>query len=137
MRSLTAEAARLALASGVRTATDVTGFGLAGHGAEIAARSGVGLRITFNTLPWLSGARDYAKGGQVPGGTARNREAFQDQVEVDPARADLVFDPQTSGGLLLIGPEVAIEDLEEALEAAGHRLWRIGRVSEGRGVQFN
>lgn len=107
----------------VGAVTDVTGFGLVGHGCEVAAASGVDLVIDCERLPLLPGARRYAEAGMAPGGTRRNRDHFQARCrfEGEPGFwADLLFDPQTSGGLLFSG---------EA-DADAHE---IGRVEPGDG----
>ncbi len=84
--------------------TDVTGFGLVGHAAEMAAASGVDLEIELGRLPQLPGAREAAATGLVPAGAGRNRGGVAAVLEVapdvDPVLVDLALDPQTSGGLL-------------------------------------
>lgn len=119
----------------VHSCTDITGFGLAGHGLEMAKASDVSLEIDLDSLPVLSGAREYASMGLVPGGAYRNREyvgagaAFgRDASEAD---MDIVFDPQTSGGLLIALPEAQAGELLAALEGAGMETpyARIGRVT--------
>ena len=93
---------------GVTAATDVTGFGLLGHAATIARESRLTLEIDASALPLLPGARDLAPRFQ-PGGLKANRRAFEPRVEYqgrpDETLAVLLFDPQTSGGLLLLVPE--------------------------------
>ena len=143
MLRLNRDAARLALAVGVHACTDITGFGLAGHAAEVAEKSGARLRLSAEAMPLLTRAAEYAELGFVPGGTGRNREHFASgEPPLVALSADLphpldrlLFDPQTSGGLLL---SVAAERAA-ALEAAFHRekrsLWPIGEVVEGQGVE--
>jgi selenide,water dikinase len=96
--------------------TDVTGFGLAGHAAEMASGGPCGLRIRFGSLPFLPEVARYASMGLVPEGTWRNKEGRMRAVKIagalGPAELDLLFDPQTSGGLLAA---VAAEDAESAL----------------------
>lgn len=88
--------------------TDITGFGLLGHGREMAVASGVTLEIDVASVPFLPGALDYARAGAVPGGTKNNREFVSSCVEIGRALAPeieaLLYDPQTSGGLLISGP---------------------------------
>ena len=103
----------VAVRHGVRAATDVTGFGLAGHAAAVARESGLTLELRAADLPLLPGARDLAQSSQ-PGGLKSNRQQFGPRVRfaddgpaADPALQALVFDPQTSGGLLLLVPEAA------------------------------
>ena len=142
MLRLNRDAARLALEVGVNACTDITGFGLAGHAAEVAEKSGARLRISAEAMPLLTRAAEYAELGFVPGGTGRNREHFAGGEpplvalpgELPHPLDQLLFDPQTSGGLLL---SVAAERVA-ALEAAFHRekrsLWPIGEVVAGQGV---
>jgi selenide, water dikinase len=100
----------VAVRHGVRAATDVTGFGLAGHAAAVARESGLTLELRAADLPLLAGAHELAPTSQ-PGGLRSNREQFGPRVRfaaegaaADPALQALVFDPQTSGGLLLLVP---------------------------------
>ena len=99
----------IAIRNGVRAATDITGFGLAGHALGVARNSGLTLEIRAADLPLLPAARELATTFQ-PGGLKANRRQFEPQVRFgapapDPALQALVFDPQTSGGLLLLVPE--------------------------------
>jgi selenide,water dikinase len=115
--------------AGPHAVTDVTGFGLLGHGWEMAERSGVRLRLAADTLPLYGGALAAAEAGTRTGGDARNRTHLQGHVVVGAgvgaALEALCYDPQTSGGLLAaVGPEHA-----SALSAAGFH--RIGDVAEG------
>jgi selenide,water dikinase len=100
----------VAVRHGVRAATDVTGFGLAGHAGGIARESGLSLEIRAADLPRLPSAAALAPSFQ-PGGLKSNRRQFGPQVrfaaDVDEVTQALVFDPQTSGGLLLLVPEPA------------------------------
>uniref|UniRef100_Q01XD1 Selenophosphate synthase n=1 Tax=Solibacter usitatus (strain Ellin6076) TaxID=234267 RepID=Q01XD1_SOLUE len=104
--------------------TDVTGFGLIGHAREMAIASGVTLEIESDALRFLPGAVEYARAGAVPAGLKNNREFAECAVEM--ARAlpreieDLLYDPQTSGGLLYTLPEAEAAKLKVA--------WRVGRV---------
>lgn len=128
MSTLNRDAAAAALRAGVRSATDVTGFGLVGHGSNIARESRVGLELRIADLPLLSGARELSAAFQ-PSGLKANRHAFEGRIEdraaPDEALRTLLFDPQTSGGLLLPVPEAAVAGLLAELPAA--RV--IGRVT--------
>jgi selenide,water dikinase len=108
MATLNREASQAALRHGVTGGTDVTGFGLLGHAATLARESGVTLEIHARELPVLPGAIELALAHQA-GGLEANRLAFGPRVEyqgdLDEARRSLLFDPQTSGGLLLLVPE--------------------------------
>jgi selenide,water dikinase len=139
MSRLNDQASRLALQAGVRAATDVTGFGLLGHGLELAQASGVGLRIHGPSVPFFSGARRYAELGTFPGGSMDNLSYFGPRVTFDPALDEparmLLFDAQTSGGLLLCLPPNAWEGFRTAADEAGLETWAIGEVVEGEGIQ--
>lgn len=132
MERLNREASRLALAHGVRAATDVTGFGLAGHALEVARASGVGLRLRLGDLPVHEGFDRLLARGVTTGATAANRENAREEIEGGGARVpEIVFDPQTSGGLLLAVAEERAADLLAALRAGGHRAAEIGEVVAG------
>jgi selenide,water dikinase len=115
------EAAEAALAHGVNAATDVTGFGLAGHAARLARESGLTLELELGALPLLPGALELAEAHQA-GGLAANRREFEPLVEYggrsEPARRTLLYDPQTSGGLLLLVPERELAALVARVEGA-------------------
>jgi selenide,water dikinase len=121
MARLNAMAARAALDLGAQACTDVTGFGLLGHLLEMVEASGVGAVIESARVPLLPGALDYCGMGMVPAATGRNKEFFSPRVEVrgsvSDVLLDLLYDPQTSGGLLV--PLVAGAALAERLHAAG------------------
>ena len=89
----------------VHSATDVTGFGLLGHAREMAMGSGVTLEIDSKRVQYFDGAVEYAKTGAIPGGLKNNREFVASCVEGNSEFEDLLYDPQTSGGLLLAMPE--------------------------------
>ena len=135
MTQLNRHAAHLARAAGVHAMTDVTGFGLAGHAAEIASQSEATLVLEFGSLPLLPGAERFAALIGATGGGARNRAGLGDRVRIegDPpdALVDLLYDPQTSGGLLIALAEDAAETLRAAIEERAGGCWRIGRVEAG------
>ncbi len=114
----------------VHGCTDVTGFGLIGHAREMAAASGVTLEIAAARLRFLPGALEYARAGAIPGGLNNNRDFASCAVELDSEIASevetLLYDPQTSGGLLISLPEADAAALEAALPEA----YRIGRAVE-------
>jgi selenide, water dikinase len=120
MAALNRDASAAALARGVTGATDVTGFGLAGHASALARHSRVSLEIDARALPVLPGAAALAR--FQAGGLAANRREFEAGVEYrgDPGEATraLLFDPQTSGGLLLLVPEAEVEGLLAGLPGA-------------------
>ena len=138
MKRLNAAASRLGLETGVRGATDVTGFSLLGHGLEVAAASGVRLRIHLPAVPFLRGARRYAAMGAFPGGSADNRRFFGGRVTfgagVDELDQMLLFDAQTSGGLLLSVPPAAARQALDRARADRIPAWIIGQVEAGEGI---
>jgi selenide,water dikinase len=140
MLRLNRRAAELAAVVGPHSATDITGYGLLGHAAELARNSGAGLAIDLERVPLLPGALEYARQGVFPGGLGRNREFLLSDGFVrlttilEDARAQLLFDPQTSGGLLFALPAEAAAELVEQITQAGEPCWQIGRVVEGSGI---
>jgi selenide,water dikinase len=141
MLQLNRRAAELAQTVEIHGATDITGFGLLGHAAEIARNSGVGLRFESAALPALPGALIYAQQGVAPGGLHRNRAFLEREGytrylrPIDPARVALCFDPQTSGGLLLVLPPQAAVQLRERCAAVGQECWEVGEVIAGSGIE--
>ncbi len=140
MLALNLGASRAMLAAGASAATDVTGFGLLGHTAEMARNSGAHFVIEAAAVPFLPGARDYAKRGLLTGGARRNRAFLTGpdapaparvEAGVDPLTADLLFDSETSGGLLVAIAPDRLADLLERFEAEGARGWVIGEVAAG------
>ena len=134
MTTLNARAAEVA-ASGkftVHAATDVTGFGLIGHAREMAAGSGVSLRIDSAKVPLLEGALDCVRGGFIPGGLKNNREFAECLVgyeaNVPEEIRTILFDPQTAGGLLLSVARSDADSLVTALNNAGVPAVEIGEV---------
>jgi selenide, water dikinase len=121
MATLNRIPAAVALRHGVRAATDITGFGLAGHTANVARESGVTIEIRLGDLPLLPAARDLSARHQ-PAGLKANRRQFEPLVEdaaaPDEALRALAYDPQTSGGLLLLVPEAAAAALLADLSLA-------------------
>lgn len=106
MTTLNADAASAAVAAGIRCATDVTGFGLLGHGYKLARASGVTAVLDAAAVPYLDGARQALADGYVSGGTRRNLDwvrGHADLAAIDEDEALLLADAQTSGGLLLAG----------------------------------
>ncbi len=128
-------ASELMLRHGASACTDITGFGLLGHGAEMAEASGVCLRIDLAALPLYPKVREMAECGLIPAGSHRNREFYLPKVaggERLPAAAlDLLADPQTSGGLLIALPPERVSQLLADLAAGGEQGWVIGEVMIG------
>jgi selenide,water dikinase len=121
MATLNDRASQVALRHGVNAATDITGFGLLGHALNVARESRVSLVIRARDLPLLAGAEDRALRFQA-GGLKSNRKEFAEKIEwrsrPEPAREALLFDPQTSGGLLLFVPEEEVESVLAELPEA-------------------
>lgn len=139
MQRLNKGAADLAREFAVRGGTDITGFGFLGHAYEMASASGVGLRFSYGKIPILAGARRYAQEWIFPGGSTDNRAFFGSHVkfdsQIDEPSQMLLFDAQTSGGLLL---SVAPENLEPMLARASETeetLWQVGEVVAGEGIE--
>jgi len=135
MERLNATACRLALAHGVQSATDVTGFGLAGHALNIARNSNVGLVVRWDSLPFHAAFFAMVERGVTTGCTTDNEDdvvaLLHDDHGLDAAQRELLFDPQTSGGLLLATPADRAADLLAALLASGHQAAEIGEVVDG------
>ena len=135
MRTLNRAASEVLVARGVRAATDVTGFGLLGHGLEMARGAGVRFVIDADVLPALPGALELAAAGVETGGAAHNRRYVAPYLTVtnvvSPPVVALAHDPQTSGGLLAAVAASDADDLIRGLNAVGVQAWRIGRVEAG------
>jgi len=138
MEMLNASASRAMQSVGVHAATDVTGFGLGGHLAEMLIASGVGAKLYLEKIPLMPNVLELAKEGMVPGGTRRNHKFREHMLDydndLDDAWLDVVFDAQTSGGLLLSVSPDNVEGLLAALELEGAHGWRIGEVIDGRKI---
>ncbi len=135
MSRLNAEAGRLALLHGATAATDITGFGLAGHAWNIARGSNLTLRLQFERLPLHDGFLRLTKAGVTTGCTELNEENvrghWEDRVPLDPVQRAALFDPQTSGGLLICVPEESAAALLDDLLASGHKAAEVGEVLAG------
>ncbi len=138
MRTLNRAASEVLVANGIAGATDVTGFGLLGHGLEMARASGTRFVFDAASLPALPGALDLARAGVETGGAAHNRRFVLPALGAgDGVAAELVtlaHDPQTSGGLMAAIPAERLAVVQAALEHAGVDAWRVGRVEGGAGV---
>ncbi len=138
MARLSANAARLFREAwpSVHALTDVTGFALVGHAHEMAHASGCALRLRWEALPLLPGTERYARAGHSPGGAGRNGEFYgpftSERVPLDAWQRRVLWDPQTSGGLLAAVDPAAAARLVAAFEAAGEPVWVVGEAIEGR-----
>ena len=138
MVRLNAAAGRLAVEFGLRGATDVTGYSLLGHGLEMANASRVGLRLHYRQIPFLSSARRYGDIGAFAGGAYDNLSYYKAQVQFAPGLDEisqmLLFDPQTSGGLLLAVPADQLDGLLKRAAEVNQPAWVIGEAVEGAGI---
>jgi selenide,water dikinase len=139
MKRLNRGAAELVRQIGVRAVTDITGFALLGHGHEMAEKSGVRLRFHVEQIPLLAGAREYADQWLFPGGTCDNERAYEHAVTFAPGIEEemeqLLYTPETSGGLLVAVPPEKVDRLTRLFDEAGHPCWVVGEVVEGEGVE--
>ncbi len=135
MRTLNRAASEVLVRHSVRGATDVTGFGLLGHGLEMARASGAQLVFEAAALPALDGALVLAQAGIETGGAGHNRRftapALTVGEGVDPGLVALAHDPQTSGGLLAAVAAADLDVVVADLAAAGVMAWRVGQVEPG------
>ncbi len=139
MKRLNKTAGQLAVEFGLRAGTDITGFSLLGHGSEMAEASDVSLHLEYAKIPFISGARKYAEKGFFPGGAFDNQMHFGPNVQFDeridePAQM-LLFDPQTSGGLLLGVPREKLDAFLARAAELGQFASVVGVVHNGSGVQ--
>jgi selenide,water dikinase len=134
MTALNRAAAEVLTEHGIRGATDVTGFGLLGHGLEMARASGTRFVFDAAALPALEGALDLARAGVETGGAGHNRRfvlrSLTVAAGVSPELVALAHDPQTSGGLLAAVRPANLDAVEAALDARGVPNWRIGYVED-------
>ena len=121
MSALNDKASQAMLEVGAHACTDITGFGFLGHLMEMAEASGVSLEVHAGQIPVIEGALEYAQMGLIPGGLRRNQDFLAGKVvatDVDQSVLEVMFDPQTSGGLLIaVAPDRA-DDLVGRLRAA-------------------
>jgi len=138
MATLNRRAAEVLAGFPIMACTDVTGFGLAGHAAEMAAGDRCGLSLRYPDLPLLPGVLDYAAMGLVPEGARRNRagrlKCLSNGREVPAIVLDVLFDPQTSGGLLAALPMAAALEALAALGEAGVEAWLVGESGGSPGA---
>jgi selenide,water dikinase len=123
MATLNRDAAEIMSGYTVHACTDITGFGLLGHIAEMIIDSGISVKLTSKTIPIIPETLEYAGMGLVPAGTYKNREFRECMVDfapsVDRLIQDVLFDPQTSGGLLISVDRESADELLEKLKEKG------------------
>ena len=132
MRQLNRAGGEAMVAAGVKSATDITGFGLAGHMLGMLKASGTAAKVRFSDVPLLPGVHELAERGVVPGGTRNNLDAFDAQIAWGDGITDeekLIFcDAQTSGGLLIAVPQASTQPVLDGLARRGVKGAVIGRV---------
>ncbi len=138
MKKLNQEAGALAVEFGLCGGTDVTGYSLLGHGSEMAAASGVHFRLELEKIPFVSCAQKYAEMCTFPGGAYDNRLYFGPHVRfaahIPEEKQMLLFDPQTSGGLLLAVPQARKDAFLQRASEIDLPVWVIGGAVEGEGI---
>ena len=139
MKGLNRRAARLFRQVDVHACTDITGFALLGHGVEMAERSGARLRFYVDGIPFVEGAARYAEDWLFPGGTCNNERAYQHVVrfapEIPEEMQQLLYTPETSGGLLAAVPAGSLETLTSLFAEEGQPCWVVGEVMAGEGIE--
>lgn len=135
MRQLNRDAITAVLTTRAQGATDITGFGFLGHTVEMARESGVRFRVHFDCIPMLGAARQFAKDWLFPGGAISNEQFFGQWVTFAPALSEemqmLLFDPQTSGGILAAIPPDEMDIFAARCQELQQPYWQIGEVIEG------
>ena len=125
-------------AGGVKAVTDITGFGLLGHGMEMAKASSVQFVLSYSQIPFLSGADVYGEQFIFPGGTSNNRLYYGKEVTFDSSLSEmqqmLVWDAQTSGGLLIAVPQDTLQAFQAACAKYKQPNWVIGYAKKGAGI---
>ena len=138
MTRLNRAAGQLAVESELACGTDVTGFSLLGHGWEMAHASQVSFHIVFEQVPFVSGALRYAEQWTFPGGASDNRSYFGKYVHFSARLSEMqqmmLFDPQTSGGLLLAVPGDKMDAFRQRATQNEQPIWEIGEVVKGEGI---
>lgn len=137
MSHLNRRASELAQQHGVHAMTDITGYSLLGHGHEMAHLSHTQLIIEFDKLQWLDGALRYGRQDIFPGGMERNREYFGKWItfsdDIEEFEQSLLFDPQTSGGLLMAVDSTIADNLLQDLLHNSEKATIVGNVEDGNG----
>jgi selenide,water dikinase len=140
MKRLNKSASELAVEFELRGGTDVTGYSLLGHALEMAKASGLALKFEYEKIPFVSCARKYAQMGTFPGGAFDNRSFYRADVtfakQLDEPSEMLLFDPQTSGGLLLGIAQEKLSAFMERAEKAGQPVWVVGEARSGGGIEI-
>jgi selenide,water dikinase len=134
MTLLNKTAAELMIELGAHSCTDITGFGLIGHASHLVQEGATGIEFDFNSIPFFAGVMELSKKEIYPGGLGRNRDFYSSQVEfrgrIPQYKRNLLFDPQTSGGLLVALPSIKAEQMVEKLRKSKINASIIGKVIE-------
>jgi len=140
MKQLNRAAAEAARAAGARAATDITGFGLLGHATEMAETAGVTLVLRLSRIPFIGNVHQYASEWIFPGGSAANKRAYEGGVRFEAGIAEedqmLLFDAQTSGGLLVAIPPEGVPTFLREMKARDARAWEVGTVQPYDGAHI-
>ena len=140
MKRLNRSASQLAVEFGLQGGTDITGYSILGHGMEMAEASAISLKLAFEKIPFISCARKYAELGCFPGGAFDNKKYFESKVKfsetIDEPNQMLLFDPQTSGGLLLGVPPEKLDAFMARARKMDQPAWAIGHVEMGAGISI-
>ncbi|OQY44678.1 MAG: selenide, water dikinase SelD [Anaerolineaceae bacterium 4572_78] len=139
MKELNRRPAQAAQSTGdIKSVTDVTGFGLLGHAIEMATAGQVKFQFQFDTIPLLDGVLQYAEAFTFPGGAWNNKLHFEKDVSfaesISEAKQMILWDPQTSGGLLLAIPAHKLDDFHKECSNHNQPMWVIGDVHAGQGI---
>jgi selenide,water dikinase len=141
MKMLNRKATRLMRQVGIDAVTDITGFALLGHAQEMAEKSGVGICLCLDSLPFLEGAKGYAEDQIFPAGTGRNQRCYAPYVRFAPSVPEwmqmLLYTPETSGGLLIAVPAKKLGELTALFDQEEQSYWVIGHVVEGEGIEVS
>ena len=140
MKQLNRAAAEAARAAGARAATDITGFGLLGHATEMAETAGVTLVLRLSRIPFIGNVHQYASEWIFPGGSAANKRAYEGGVLFEEGISEedqmLLFDAQTSGGLLVAIPPEGVPTFLREMKARDARAWEVGTVQPYDGAHI-
>ena len=140
MKRLNRQAAQAGqMSGGIKSVTDITGFGLLGHAMEMAQASDQKFVFEMNQIPYLAGAATYAADFIFPGGASNNKLYFAPYVTFEPKLPEeqrwLLWDPQTSGGLLMAVPADRVADFQGACADLKQPYWVVGQVTSGNGIE--
>ncbi len=138
MRMLNNKASKIGLKVGIKAATDITGFSLLGHAYEMANLSKVAIVLESEKIPFINGARFYGEKWYFAGGATDNKLFYEQFIdfspEIDEVTRMLLFDPQTSGGLLMACPPSKLDEFENLASEDKLPYWIIGKAINGNGI---